>query len=127
MVIVPSIRAISNPSSPIFFQSFFFFFFFWSTIIHFQDICNFYFPIGRGRNSVSPVARGYQILLWATRKKTSFSPLGYQTLWLYGRENQQSAVRICSNTYCPAVPVCQIGTPYRLLLWTLIKNFVQNV
>ncbi len=31
------------------------------------------------------VARGYQILLWATRKKTSFSPLGYQNfaaVWL---------------------------------------------
>ena len=58
---------------------------------------------GRGRNSGSPVARGYQILLWATRKKTSFSPLGYQTLWLYGRENQQSAVRICSN-HLPVLP-----------------------
>ncbi len=53
--------------------------------------------MNRGRNSGSPVARGYQILLWATRKKSSCSPLGYQTLWLYGRENQQSAVRICSN------------------------------
>ncbi len=36
------------------------------------------------------VARGYQILFWATRKKSSCSPLGYQTLWLYGRENLQS-------------------------------------
>ncbi len=52
----------------------------------------------RGRNSGSPVARGYQILLWATRKKTSCSPLGYQTLWLYCQENQQSAVRICSKS-----------------------------
>ncbi len=57
----------------------------------------------RGRNSGSPVARGYQILLWAARKKSSISPLGYQTLWLHGRENQQSAVRICIN-HLPVLP-----------------------
>ncbi len=56
----------------------------------------------RGRNSGSPVARGYQILLWATRKKALCSPLVYQTLWLYGRENQQSAVRISSNRLLPS-------------------------
>ncbi len=59
--------------------------------------CQWLLTIIRGRNSGSPVARGYQILLWATKKKTSCSPLVYQTLWLCGRENQQSAVRICNN------------------------------
>ncbi len=58
--------------------------------------------MSRGRNIGSPVARGYQILLWATRKKTPCSPLIYQTLWLYGRKNQQSAVRICSNHLLPS-------------------------
>ena len=79
--------------------------------------------MSRGRNSGSPVARGYQILLWATRNKSSCSPLGYQTLWLYGRENQQLAIHICSTYwYWPAMSVCQMGTPYRLLLWTFHKK-----
>ncbi len=49
---------------------------------HSQRVERQFSIMNRGRNSGSPIARGYQILLWATRKKSLCSPLGYQTLWL---------------------------------------------
>ncbi len=84
----------------------------------------------RGINSGSPVARSYQILLWATRKKSSCSPLGYQTSYLYGGENPAISCSHLQQSLTGITQQCQSAKLAHLTdccFGRFIKNFVQNV